>query len=73
MSDAWPVTELRLTKRTRGDRFAASTYLSPRIQRATILSILDMRDARLLFLSDNNRSRYRLSKNANKNSSERDK
>jgi len=38
-----------------------------------MLSILDMRNARLLFLSDTNQLRCRLSKKANNNRSERNK
>jgi len=38
-----------------------------------MLSILDMRNARLLFLSDTNRMRCGLSKKANNNRSERNK
>lgn len=68
-----PVPGAALANRPPGTRNVAFTYLSPCIQRATILSILDMREASLLFLSDNNRMRCRLSKKVHNNRSERTK
>jgi hypothetical protein len=70
---AIPLPSAALMNCPHGVLEVAFTYLSPCIQRATMLSILDMRNARLLFLSDTNQLRCRLSKKANNNRSERNK